>query len=249
MAGHNINHASNHTDGTDDIQDASASQKGLVNTSAQNFAGEKGFNDGIVMPNASGEGIRLDTTTPAYGWADITGALTIHEPGGGGSDPAYNVWKGNIRAYEFNSVNSDEMFVEFHMPHDYVPGTDIYIHAHWSHNQPDVTTGSVTWSFECTYAKGHDQAAFGTNVIPTVNQAASTTQYFHQIAEVQLSAASPSATQLDSDDLEVDGLILVRVLHTTNTMDGGANPFLHMVDLHYQTTGIPTKNRSPNFYT
>ena len=249
MAKHSKIHASEHTDGTDDIQDASAAQKGLVNTSAQNFAGEKRFDDGIAMPNASGEGIMIDTTTPDFGWADILGALTIHEPGGGGSDPNYGVWKGNIRAYEFNTVGSDEMFVEYHLPHDYAPGTDIYIHAHWSHNSASVTTGAVEWTMEATYSKGHNQEAFGTNVVRAFSENASTTQYQHMVTETQLSAASPDATQLDSDDLEVDGLILVRVTCSSNTMDGGANPWLHMLDVHYQTTGISTKNRSPNFYT
>ena len=35
------------------------------------------------------------------------------------------------------------------------------------------------------------------------------------LAEVQLSAASPSATQIDSDNLEPDGLIIVRTFRDT----------------------------------
>ena len=33
-----------------------------------------------------------------------------------------------------------------------------------------------------------------------------------------------------------------------NTMDGGALPFLSFCDIHYQSTGIGTKNKAPNFY-
>lgn len=42
-------HASEHTDGTDDIQSANASQKGIVDTTAQTFAGTKTFQDGIGL--------------------------------------------------------------------------------------------------------------------------------------------------------------------------------------------------------
>ena len=73
------------------------------------------------------------------------------------------------------------------------------------------------------------------------------------IAEIQLSAASPTASQIDTDDLEVDGLILCRTYLSANniTVSGGGvpDPFLHFVDIHYQSTGIPTKNKAPNFYS
>jgi hypothetical protein len=71
------------------------------------------------------------------------------------------------------------------------------------------------------------------------------------LAEVQLSAASPSAAQLDSDDLEPDGIILVRCFRdpgdAADTLD--QVPFLHYVDIHYQSTNIATKAKIPNFYT
>jgi len=34
-----------------------------------------------------------------------------------------------------------------------------------------------------------------------------------------------------------------------NTMNGGAKPFVHSIDIHYQSTGVNTKNKAPNFYT
>ena len=183
----------------------------------------------------------------AYGWRDLTGAITIHDPAGPSAEPAFNVYRGGIRAWQFTV--GDEIFIEFHMPHDYVPGSDIHIHVHWSHIYADVTSGGTTWDFECSYAPGHDQGPFTAPVTAQVVQAASTTQYQHMIAEVQLSAASPSAAQLDSDVLEVDGLILVRIELTANNMSAAHEPFLHMVDIHYQSTNLPTKNKAPNFYT
>ena len=109
------------------------------------------------------------------------------------------------------------------------------------------------WGFEVTYAKGHQQAAFAAPITTTVQQNANATVYYHHIAEVQLSATTPSGSQLDSDDLEVDGLILVRAYLSANNITVSAGsvpaPFLHMVDIHYQSTGIGTKQKAPNFYT
>ena len=132
------------------------------------------------------------------------------------------------------------------------PGSDIYVHAHWAYNAATVTTGGPTWGFESTAAKGHQQQAFVAPVTPTIYQAAITSalggRYMHHIAEIQLSAASPSATQLNNNLMEPDTLILVRCYLAANTMDGGALPFLSFCDLHYQSTGIGTKNKAPNFY-
>jgi hypothetical protein len=204
---------------------------------------------GITVPKASGSGIKIDTASAGYGWHDLLGAIVARNTGL--TAPGFVVYRGGIYAYQF-AVN-DEAFIEFHMPHDWAPGTDIYIHAHWSHTATTVTGGSVTWGFEVSYAKGHNQAAFSAPVTATILQNASTTQYQHMIAEVQLSAASPSASQIDTDNLEVDGLILCRVYLSANaiTVSGGAvpDPFLHFVDIHYQTTNVGTKQKAPNFYT
>jgi heme-degrading monooxygenase HmoA len=49
---------------------------------------------------------------------------------------------GNIKQPHF--AEGQDGFVSFHMPHDYVPGTEMFIHVHWSHNSTIVTGGSVT---------------------------------------------------------------------------------------------------------
>ena len=206
------------------------------------------FDENIIFAGQSGEGIQVDFAAPTFPWADQIG--TINARGVGATDPAYAVFRGGIRQYQF-SVN-DEVWCEFHLPHDYVPGSDIYIHAHWAYNAAAVTTGGPTWGFESTAAKGHQQQAFVAPVRPTIYQAAITSalggRYMHHIAEIQLSAASPSATQLNNNLMEPDTLILVRCYLAANTMDGGALPFLSFCDLHYQSTGIGTKNKAPNFY-
>lgn len=206
--------------------------------------GQAAINDDLILPKTSGKGIKVDPVAPTFGWRDMTGRISVR--GLGGTDPSFAVYRGSIRQQQF-SVN-DEAYVEFHMPHDYVPGTDLFIHTHWSHADGSVVSGGVTWSFELSYSKGHDQAPFPATVTSTVTQTASTTQYQHMIAEVQCSAAAPSGSQIDSDDLEVDGLILCRVYLSGNTINGTPEPFLHFVDIHYQSTNLSTKQKAPNFY-
>lgn len=211
----------------------------------------------LTLPKTSGKGIRVDVDSPSFGWRDLIGEIAVR--GSGGNDPTFQAYRGNIRQYFFDA--SDEVFVNYHIPHDYLPGSDIFLHFHWSQAEKrtngastnPVTGGSVTWGYEVTYAKGHQQQAFITPVSGTVVQTASTTIYWHHIAEVQISAASPSASQIDSDDLEVDGVIQCRAFLSANNMTVGAGnipaPALHYVDIHYQSTNMPTKEKAPDFYT
>lgn len=212
--------------------------------------GDLAVGGAITLSKDVGTGIKVDVASPTFPWHDMLGPISVR--GIGGKDPAYAVYQGGIRGHQFGV--GEEVFIEFHMPHDYYPGSDLFIHSHWSHNATTVTGGSVTWGYEVTYAKGYDQAAFIAPVTRTVQQNASTTQYKHMIAETQISAATPAASQIDTDNLEVDGLILVRCYLSANamTVSGGGvpEPFLHMVDLHYQSTSLGTKQKNgPAFYT
>jgi hypothetical protein len=220
--------------------------KGQALTHAEldnNFVELRDRPDGQVYPAASGIGLKLDTDTPDYGWHDLTGE--IHQDLSNSlSTPA--VYVGGIKQYQFDVGN--EAVMEFHMPHDYAPGTNMFIHAHWSHNNNAVTTGSVTWQFEIIYAKGHNQAAFSTPLLVQAVQTASTIRYQHMIAETQASSAGGAGGMIDTGQLEVDGIMIVTVRLLANTMDAGAKPFLHAVDLHYQSTSLPTKNKAPVFY-
>ena len=56
---------------------------------------------------------------------------------------------------------------------------------------------------------------------------------------------------LDTDILEVDGIYLVRMWRQADRAADTINqgPFIHAIDIHYQTTNMPTKNKAPNFYS
>lgn len=227
--------------------------KGSELTHAELDANFTDLRDGVnlMVPKTKGKGLKVDSLgTPSFGWHDLMSDLFVHDY----TDPlapAYVTYRGGIRQRRF-AVNKEAQ-VSFHLPHDYVVGTNIHIHVHWSHNSALVTGGSVTWGFELIYAKGHNQGAFSAPIIITEFQSASVVQYQHMICEAPASIQGGSANLLDTDNLDVDGLIFGRVYLAANamTVSGGGvpDPFLHQVDIHYQSTGVPTKQRAPDFWT
>ncbi len=202
----------------------------------------------ITFDKASGNGIKVDTGTPVFGFADILGNVT--QLNVGASKPTFAVYRDTLKQFKF-AVGKEEYF-EYHIPHDYVIGSDIFLHVHWSHTSSIVTGGSVDFEYEMSYCKSHDQAAFPASFTDTLTVDASTTQYQQMLSEAQVSASSPSAVQIDSDDLEPDGLIICRLKVAANNITSEAavpDPFIHYVDIHYQTTGlIGTKGKAPDFY-
>lgn len=192
--------------------------------------------DFLVFPKEAGKGIKVDQNTPTFGWRDLPGRISVR--GLGGTDPTFAVYRTNIRQFQYSV--GDESWVEFHIPHDYVPGSDCFLHAHWSVITNVVET--VTWGFDVSYAKGHGQATFPAPVNVTVAQASNGTAFTHFIAEVQISGAS----LVPAGSIEPDGLMLVRVYLSANT--GVIEPFLHSAGLYYQSTSIGTKQKAPDFY-
>lgn len=207
--------------------------------------------EGIInVPKASTNGIKVDTTTPTFGFADILGDQFSKNTGA--TKPTLTTYNGVINAWLFSV--GDEAYISYHIPHDYVKDTPIFLHIHWSHIGTFVTGGTVTFKATSIYAKGHNQAAFqSTPAVGTFTGTASTTQYMQILSEVLYSDSSPTGIEIDTDDLEPDGVIEMTFEVDANdiTVSEGAvpDPFIHFVDLHYQTTGlIGTKDKAPDFY-
>jgi hypothetical protein len=204
--------------------------------------------NGQVFPNTKGVGIEISGVTSDFGWHDLIGNLyNVNEDL---NSAQYNTYRGGIRSYQF--IEGHEAFVNFHMPHDYLPGSEIYIHVHWSHNSAVVTGGTATWVFETMYSKGHNQAAFQVPILISVIQSASLIPYQHMIAETVASVDGGSGVLLDTLDLETDGILQCRLYLDSNDISTSnatiVNPFAHFVDIHYQSTGLPTKNKAPDFW-
>lgn len=206
----------------------------LSNLSVGN--GAKGGN--IKFPaDSQTAGVKIGTDeNNDYPWHDITSEVKAR--GVGINDPTWaQINATSFWAYDF-SVD-DQVWMSFHIPHDYKKGTDIYLHSHWI---PDGTNAnSVKWQFDYAYAHGHNQTAFdfaGTTI--TAEQTVGGTQYQHYVTET---AAITIA------DMEPDGIIEVRVARITNgATDNTDGIFLLTADVHYQSISIGTVNRAPDFY-
>lgn len=204
--------------------------------------------DGLVLPNTEGSGIKLDPDAAAFGWHDIIGWVQPKTTGAG--TPVVAAFRGNINAYKF--IANDVCDFCYHIPHDYLSGSDLFWHVHWGHNGTAIS-GDFVVTYYATFAKGFDQAVFpaevtGTLTYSTVNLA-TTPRYQHRVDEIQLSTPGGSGSMLDTDAIEVDGLIIIRAVVTTLPTITAGSLFIFTSDVHYQSTGLPTKAKQPNFYT
>lgn len=207
--------------------------------------------DGIInVPKASTNGIKVDLTTPTFGFADIIGDQFSKNTGA--TKPTLATYNGAINAWQFGA--GDEAYMSFHIPHDYVKGSPIFLHVHWSHIATTVTGGTLTFKATSILSKGHNQQPFqSTPSVGTFTGTASTVQYQQILSEVLYSDGTPTGLQIDTDNLEPDSVIeMTFELDANNiTVSGGGvpDPFIHFVDIHYQTTSIiGTKDKVPDFY-
>lgn len=210
----------------------------------------------IILPKTAGVGIKVDIAAPTFGFADLLGDQFSKNTGG--TKPTLTAYNGAVQAWQFS--DGDEAFLTYHLPHDYVPGTDIHLHVHWSQNNAGATGGTVDFRYSAIYAKGHNQAVgsvFTSTPITDlfssidINDGNSGLDRWQQhFTEITISAAVATAALFDKDDFEPDGVIELTLEMDSNNMTGTpSDPFIHYVDIHYQTTNITgTKSRTPDFY-
>lgn len=192
-----------------------------------------------VLSHTRGDGIKLNSENPQWGWKDLLSPTTVYE-GAAANKPNFEAFLGTIRAYQF--AVDDESFHEFHIPHDYAPGTDVWIHAHWTYNGTAVTGGSVTWQWDASAARGYGASVYNLPVSVTATQIAPLVPLTHMIASTRLSSPGGSGGLLDSNLIEPDMLIKTRLKLAANTMSDGKKPFMSFSDMHYQSNNLSTKN-------
>ena len=220
----------------------------------------------IALPHEAGFGIKVDVDYPTFTWRDLLATIETRPAGSAGATaiPDFVVYRGGVFQYRFGTVAPNnhlhEAFLNYHLPHDYVPNSDIFIHAHWSQIVVDTgggggVPGNAKWYFDISYADGHGAAGgtadpFSAPITVSVVQQGSTTQYGHMIAEVQFSNNGGTGGLLDSTSLQIDGVFCVRIYRdpTDGSDTLNQNTFVHYVDMHYLSTNIGTKQKSPNFY-
>lgn len=175
------------------------------------------------------------------GWRDELGSINAAKVTGA-SQPSWANFTDGIYAYEFSASAMNEVWLVYHINHDYKEGTNIYPHIHWS--TLGTHTGITRWGIEYSYIKGHNQGAFPASTTVYLEQAASGTAKQHMITEVT------DGNSISSVGIEPDGLILIRAFrdggHDNDTCTDTA--FAFYIDLHLQVSHFATPNKAPGFF-
>ena len=195
-------------------------------------------NEAFAFPNDNYPTLRQ------VGWRDLIGDINVRGTAGAAT-PAWTAIAGlgGLFAYEFSATVNKEVWINYHVDHDYAMGTAIYLHTHWLNSAASPNTGTVTWGFEYTLAKGHQQTAFPATETVYATQTCSGTRYMHHIAEISLADAVPGT------NIEPDTLILVRIFRDAVNDTCSDAVHLLLADCHYQADRFSTMNKSPDFYT
>jgi hypothetical protein len=176
------------------------------------------------------------------GWNDLVQDVTVRT---GSNAPSPTIFIGGISAYEFSPTTMNECFVNFHMRHDYIAGTMVYPHVHWSHNTD--AAGVVRWGFEYTLARRNDSTGVVTFASPSTLYIEHTVSlgesYQHHVNE------AADGLGIDGTNLQEDALIICRVFRdATHINDTYPDPIhLLTVDIHYECNTLSTPLRVPPF--
>lgn len=190
------------------------------------------------------DGNFTDLESRVTGWNDLVQAVIIRP--GAPAAPSLGVFRDGIYAYQFAPDDINECFANFHLGHDYVPGTMVYPHVHWSPHTTSI--GNVRWAFEYTWARRADstgQISFpATETLYIESGVAVPSQYMHKVNESGEGFGIPGST------MEVDALLLCRIFrdgtHPNDTFPDAVN--LLTVDIHYQSDTKTTPLRTPPFF-
>jgi len=205
-----------------------------------------GFPSGIVVPKTLGSGILVDLDAPSLSWWDLEGPVQPKAIGAG--SPTWKTWSGNIKEWSF--IVGDIIDSKFHWPHDWA-GTDVYLHIHWSHNGTAIA-GTLSIDNRYKWGKGHHQQVYDAEKTINVSEVATNIAAYPAletvITEVQLSSLTPNASQINTAQLEPDGLLKISSIIASLPVVTGGDLFLEYIDIHYQSTNVGTKQKAPNFY-
>ena len=173
------------------------------------------------------------------GWSD--NIMTFSATGKGGNAPTSIADSNGIQRLRFGK--GDEVFVDYHVNHDYALTTLAFPHIHWMPLTTMVAGETVIWLFDYVIARGHQQGESLleplTNIIITHTADGTELAGEHMVTECQ----QVDAFQL----LEPDTVISARVRRSNSDTYTG-NIYGLLVDLHFQVNTFSTKNKSPDFY-
>ena len=220
------------------------------NLTALNVTGNISTRANINMPSEQHTGIWLDGN---HAWKDLIGDVSPKT--GNANAASMKQFIGSVYGWAHTASSVGDL--TYHLPHDYAPNSDLFLHVHWGHNGTAIS-GSFVVTFYATYAKrSYPATSFSTPVTLslTVNSLDMTNspRYCHRVDEIQLSTPGGSSSQLNTNILEVDGLICIHYATVTIPSITGSDfsnlPYIQTIDIHMQSTGVGTARKDPGYYT
>jgi len=189
---------------------------------------------------------QYDSEFDKSGWKDLIAPFSSAK-GRGTAEPVWADTGHGLYAMKF-TIN-DELFVSFHVDHDYKIGSKAYLHVHWFPGIFGLEVGDEI-TFQVTYkiAKGHKQgeSLIGNPITDPV--IVETLTYIADGTEIGGEHIVLEMDDLQAFDLlEPDTIIKVGIkLITCDNADGYI--FGEMCDIHYQADRNTTPNKKPDFY-
>ena len=155
-------------------------------------------------------------------------------------EPAFEDFGNGLFGYNFD-VGHDR-FINFHIKHDILVGSQIYPHVHWCPQTTMIAGETVSWEFMFVAPKGFHQGE-------SFFQAPTTIVFNHTADGTEIAGEHIITECSDIDSvfaMEVDSIVYARVTRKTGSYTGGV--FGIKADLHYRKGRFATKNKAPDFY-
>jgi hypothetical protein len=172
------------------------------------------------------------------GWKDNIQWFSAAK-GNGTSEPVWRDMGNGLFSYEFGV--GDELFVVFHVNHDYAVGTNGYPHIHFLVDSIQSAGATVTWRFRYTIAKGHSQGESLVGVPTDIDMTYTYTG--NEVAGEHIVLECSDAQAFDL--IEPDTLIMARCELIEESVDGRIYGLC--ADLHYQADRNVTISKVPDF--
>jgi hypothetical protein len=177
-------------------------------------------------------------------WAQFSGNPEVRE--GTANAPSWESFRDGLYEWSYPNGQMSQSYINFDLPFNWAPGTDLYVGIHWSPGN-NSSTGTVRWGLEFTYAFAYGPATgttFGASQTVYINASqANGTTYQHYIN------FNDYADRFPGSAAQPNMKFVVRLFRDgANVADTfGAPVFLVGCDFFYQTSRFGTQTLYPPF--
>lgn len=147
-------------------------------------------------------------------------------------------FKGNTLAYEFVPNSTMETYVNWDVPFNWAPGTDLYAAIHWS-PAASTNTGTVRWGLEFTYAPVN--GTFGDTSTVYIDTTVATSSPWKHIQAV----SAPFSGSMVSPNMR----FLIRLYRDGNAIQDTFpdNAYLVGIDFYFRVNKFGTPSFTPPY--